>query len=175
MTSPLPYPIHTIADVAAQIAQGEDPWFALGNFLHDWWCYAVDVRADLIVEPPVRGITLEEKRWGAFCAATVEELCSRTGFSCPAWTNASDYVLEQPWFFDSQPSQRDWLLSTTPEPFQRRKVFVGGGVLDNKYELQQIYGSKPKWTVWSDEELQRLVKPEEDEKSPTETHYVLGS
>ncbi len=38
-------PIHTIADAAAQIAQGEDPWFALGNFLHDWWCYAVDVRA----------------------------------------------------------------------------------------------------------------------------------
>ena len=72
------------------------------------------------------------------------------------------YVLEQPWFFDLQPSQRDWLLSTTPEPFQRRNVFVGGGVLDNKYELHQIYGSKPKWTVWSDEELQRLVKPSEE-------------
>ena len=54
------------------------------------------------------------------------------------------------------------LSSLTPEPFQRRNVFVGGGVLDNKYELRQIYGSKPKWTVWSDEELQRLVKPKEE-------------
>ena len=66
MTSPLPYPIHTIAEAAAQIAQGEDPWFALGNFLHDWWRYAVDVRADLIAELPAPGTTLDEKRWEHF-------------------------------------------------------------------------------------------------------------
>ncbi len=162
MTLPLPYPIHTIADAAMQIVQGEDPWFALGSFLHDWWCYAVDARAELIAEPPAPSTTLKEKRWDAFCAATVEELCSRTGFPCPAWTNKPEYILEQPWFFDPQPSQRDWLLSTTPEPFQRRNVFVGGGVLDNKYELRQQFSSKPKWTVWSDQELQRLVKSNEE-------------
>ncbi len=162
MASSFPYVHHSLADAFASIVQGEDPWFALGCFLHDWWCYAVDARADLIAEPPAFGTTLKEKRWAAFCAATVEELCLRTGFPCPAWTNQPDYVLDKPWFFDSKPSQRNWLLSTTPKPFQRRNVFVGGGVLDNKYELRQIYGSKPKWTVWSDEELQRLVKPKEE-------------
>lgn len=161
MTSPLPYPIHPIADAAAQIAQGEDPWFALGSFLHDWWCYAIDARADLITEPPIPGTTFEEKRWAAFCAATVEELCARTSFPRPAWTNNLDYTLEQPWFYDSQLSQREWLLTTTPESFQRHNVFVGGGILDNKYELRQ-FETKPRWEVWSDEELQRLVSAKED-------------
>ena len=158
MTTSLPYPIHTIADAASRIAQGEDPWFALGEFFHDWWCYAVDARADLIAEPPALGTTQEGKRWAAFCAAAIEELCSRTGFPCPAWISKPDYTLEQPWFYDSQPSQLDWLLTTTPESFQRHNVFVGEGILDNKYELRQQFGSKPKWTVLSDQDLQRLVK-----------------
>lgn len=169
MTSPLPaYPIHTIAGAATHITQGEDPWFALGSFFHDWWCYAVDNRADLIAEPPARGVTLEEKRWAAFCAATVEELCSRTSFPCPMWTSSPDYVLEQPWFFDPQPSQRNWLLSTTPESFRRHNVFVGGGILDNKYELRQQFGAKPKWTIWSDEELERLTKSSDKVNIPSE-------
>ncbi len=56
-----------------------------------------------------------------------------------------------------QESQRDWLITTTPGPFKRRNIFVGGSVLDNKYELQQMFGSKPKWTVWSGQELQKLL------------------
>ena len=83
MTSPLPYPIHTIAEVATQISQGEDPWFALGGFLHDWWCDAKDYRQDLISEPPLSLATPEGRRWAAVCAAVVEELCSRTGFPTP--------------------------------------------------------------------------------------------
>ncbi len=154
MASSLPYATHSIADVALQIAQGEDPWLVLGCFLHDWWCYAVDVRQDLIAEPVMVATTLEGKRWGAFCAATVEELCNRTSLPCPTWIQQQHYFLEQPWFYFPQISQRDWLLSTTPEPFKRRNVFVGGSVLDNKYELQQVFGLKPKWTLWSDKELQ---------------------
>jgi len=78
MASPLPYPIHSIAEAATQIYQGEDPWFALGCFLHDWWCDARDHRQDLIAEPPAPVATPEGRRWAAFCAAVVEELCSKT-------------------------------------------------------------------------------------------------
>ena len=159
--SPYPYHIHSIAEVAESIYQGEEPWFALGNFLHDWWWYAVDARADIITEPPILGTTLEEKRWAAFCAATVEELCIRTGFPLPAWTSKLDYVLEQPWFYYPQPSQREWLLTTTPEPFKRHNVFVGRSVLDNKYELRQ-FESKLRWEVLSDEFLQKLARAKED-------------
>jgi hypothetical protein len=158
MTFPLPYQIHSIADAAKQIDQGEEPWFALGNFLHDWWCYAVDYRQNLIAAPPA-ATTLEGKRWAVFCAATVEELCHRTSFPCPAWTNQQDFFLENPWFYYPELSERDWLLSTTPETFKRRNIFVGGSVLDNKYELKHIFGSKPKWSIWSDQELQELLGP----------------
>ena len=157
MASPLPYPIHSMADTAAHIYQGEDPWFALGCFLHDWWCDAATYRQQLIAEPPAPVVTRDGRRWAAFCAAVVEELCARTGFPCPAWTDRQDYFLEQPWWYYSQASQRDWLIKTTPEPFKRRNIFVGGNVLDNKYELRHLFGSRPGWTPWSDEELQNLL------------------
>ncbi len=157
MISPLPYPIHTIAEAVTHISQGEDPWFALGSFLHDWWCDAKDHRQHLIAEPPALLTTVEGRRWAALCAAVVEELCSRTGFPCPAWINEQDSILEQPWFYPSQPSQRDWLLTTTPEPFRRRNIFIGGSVLDNKYERSQLFGSKPRWAVWSDQEIENLL------------------
>src|SRR6266699_3370881 len=116
MTSPLPYPIHSIAEAATHMYQGEDPWFALGCFLHDWWRDARDNRQDLIAEPPAPIATPEGRRWAAFCAAVVEELCSKTGFPCPAWTKRQDYVLEHPWFYSSQPSQRSGktTFSNTP-------------------------------------------------------------
>ncbi|HLX41475.1 MAG TPA: hypothetical protein VKR42_13160 [Ktedonobacteraceae bacterium] len=157
MTSLLSYPIHPIADVATQIYQGEDPWYALGCFLHDWWGDAVDYRQELVAEPPLPVATREGKRWAAFCAAVVEELCARTSFPRPAWTERPEYFLEHPWYYYSQASQRDWLRSTSPESFKRRNIFVGGSVLDNKYELQHLYGSKPRWTIWSDQELQNLL------------------
>jgi len=161
MTSPPPYSIHPIAKAAAQINQGEDPWFALGCFLHDWWSDAADYRENLIAEPPATVTTRKGRRWAAFCAAVVEELCSRTGFPIPAWTNRRDYFLEKPWFYYSQASQRDWLVLTTPEPFKRRNIFISGSVLDNKYELQRMYGSKPRWTTWSDQELHDLFESKE--------------
>ncbi len=152
-----PYFGHLITDAANEIYQGEDPWVALGCFLNDWWCPEGNERLDLIAEPPAPATTPEGKQWAAFCAAIVEELCVRASLACPAWTNQQDYFLADPWFYYPQPSQREWLLSTTPEPFKRRNIFVGGNVLDNKYELKDLFGfgSKPKWTIWSDEELEK--------------------
>src|SRR5260370_5029093 len=115
-----PYPIHSIASAAKQISQGEDPWVALGCFLHDWWCHAENERLDLIAEQPALAEAVEEKRWAAFCAAIVEELCSRTSLASPEWINQQDYFLAEAWFYYPQLSQREWLLLTTPEPFTRR-------------------------------------------------------
>jgi hypothetical protein len=161
MAMPLPYPIHPIHDAVASIDQGEDPWFELGCFLHDWWRYAIDRRQDLINTPPAPTITEDGKRWAAFFAATVEELCARTSFPCPTWIHKPEYTLDAPWFYSPQLSQRDWFLSTTPEPFKKRNIFVGGNILDNKYELQQAAHAKPRWTIWSDQDLQNLAASEE--------------
>jgi hypothetical protein len=58
--------IHPIHDAVVSIDQGEDPWFELGCFLHDWWRYAIDRRQDLINTPPAPTTTAEGKRWAAF-------------------------------------------------------------------------------------------------------------
>jgi hypothetical protein len=161
MAMPLPYTTHSITEVVAQIDQGENPWVCLSSFLHDWWCYAIDHRLDLIRQPPSQPHTEEGKRWAAFCAATVEELCKRTSLPSPAWVNRPEYILETPWFYFAPMSQKDPFHSPTPEPFRQRNIFVGASVLDNKYELQQIFDSKPRWEMWSDEELQHLTRPDE--------------
>jgi hypothetical protein len=154
-SSSFPYPIHPIAEAAKLIYEGDDPWFALGCFLHDWWCHTNSERSAFIAEPPPPALTQEEKQWAAFCAATVEELCQRSFQISPAWTNKQEYFLADPWFYYPQPSQREWLLSTTPEPYKRRNIFVGDNVLDNKYELKKIFGARPAWEIWSDEELEK--------------------
>jgi hypothetical protein len=45
------------------------------------------------------------------------------------------------------------------EPFKRRNIFVGGSIVDNKYELQQT--SKPGWSLWSEQDLKNLAASEE--------------
>jgi hypothetical protein len=160
MATPLPYTTHAIPEVVARIDQGDNPWVCLNRFLHDWWCYAVDERLHLISQPPVPPHTSEGKRWAAFCAATVEELCLRTSSPCPVWIKRPAYTLDEPWFYFAPLAQDDPFHSPTPEPFRQRNIFVGASVLDNKYELQQLFGSKPRWEMWSDEELQQLTRSE---------------
>lgn len=153
-----PYPIHPITDIPGKIAHGEDPWLAIGSFLHDWWCYAVDYRHELIDTPPAVGNTSTEQQWAAFYAATVEELCKRTSFPTPSWVYLSTYSLDDPWFLYDDSSQRDWLLTTSPEPFKQRNVFVGATILDNKYEIQPTTETKPRWQIWSEEELKHYQR-----------------
>jgi hypothetical protein len=167
MSTPLPYLIHPINEVVAQIDQGEEPWVCLNSFLHDWWCYAIDARQDLISEPHLPAHTAEGKRWAAFCVATVEEVCRRISFPRPSWIDHPEYMLEKPWYDFPDLFQEDDDLLTTPEPFRRRNIFIDGSVLGNKYELRDFLGStKPRWEMWSDEELRRLHAKGTDVSSP---------
>ena len=161
MTYLLPYSQSSIADSIREIYQGEDPWVAIGCFLNDWWYPGETERESLIAEPLPSTTTPEEKKWAAFCAAVVEELCIRASLASPAWTNQQEYFLAEPWFYDSQPELREWQLTTTPEPFKRRNIFVGGNVLDNKYELKKQFKARPAWMIWSEEELQKYRQHEQ--------------
>lgn len=132
--------LQTIAVTYQEICRGEAPWVALGNFLNDWFDYAKDKRAQLVTEPVVLPPTpsVENKRWAAFCAASVEWLCSRYGVSCPSWTQNPAYTLPDPWF-DSpgahKPQVRARLIEQTPEPFKTRNIYCGNRMFLNKYEL----------------------------------------
>lgn len=123
-----------------EIAQGERPWNALGDFLNYWYCYAADQREDLVREPLqlLAEPSDEVQRWAAFCAATVEFLCKRYEVSCPAWVMEPVYDLNEPWFHGlgaKKPHVQARLTLEAPEPFRRRNIFCSERAFQNKYEM----------------------------------------
>jgi hypothetical protein len=119
------YQWHTVAGAFEQICNNQIPWVALGNFLNDWWFYAVDHRREMIEMPLPSAPTPETQRWAAFCAAMVEWLCSQEGLSFPAWTDQECYILAEPWFLYEKWGRRTWQLATTPAPFKMRNIYGG--------------------------------------------------
>ena len=134
--------LQTMARTYREICQGGTPWVALGNFMNDWFDYAKDQRAQLVVEPlslPDVPST-DSQHWAAFCAASVEWLCARYEVPCPSWVHSPTFYLPEPWF-DSpgahKPQVRERLIQQTPEPFARRNIFCGNRMFNNKYELAE--------------------------------------
>ena len=103
--SALPATIDTMAYAYQRICQGEDPWTALGDFSNAWYGYAKHIRPDLVKDPLIKPEQETEatRRWGAFCAASVEYLCDLHHQSCPEWVHDPSYILDTPWWY----TQRD--------------------------------------------------------------------
>jgi hypothetical protein len=161
MNSPDPYERYPIDEAVELIYQGEDPWYALGCFLHDWWCHGGEDRRGLITEQPKDPSTPQGIQWVAFCAAVVEELCLRTDTPFPNWIHSPQYVLSEPWYMSSPMAQSARLRETSPGPFKRRNIFVDSSVLDNKYEFAKTYSKPGVLPLWTEEEMQRLYTAEQ--------------
>lgn len=136
----LPAVIHTMTLAYRQICAGEDPWTALGNFTNAWYGYAKHMRTDLVKVPLVKPEqdTEHTRRWGAFCAASIEFLCERYHVSCPDWVYDPCYILETPWWYAERfggAPMREHIQKTTPAPFIRRNIFCSNRLFQNKYEL----------------------------------------
>ena len=119
------YRWHTIQETFDQICNNQAPWVAIGNFLNDWWFFAVEYRREMIEQPPAKAATQETQRWAAFCAAMVEWLCVQDNVLCPNWTKHRRYMLADPWFFYEDDESRAWLMATTPAPFKMRNIYGG--------------------------------------------------
>ncbi len=130
-----PHRWHRVAGVFDQICNNETPWVAIGNFLNDWWAYAVDHRRELIEVPLAPATTPEMQRCAAFCAAMVEWLCSEAGLPPPSWVYLECYILPEPWYFREQWSSRSKLIARTPAPFQRRNIFGGDRTFLHKWDM----------------------------------------
>ncbi len=119
------YRWHSVAEVFEGICNNQTPWVAIGNFLNDWWFFAVEHRRELIETPILQATTPETQRWAAFCAAMVEWLCWQEGLPFPGWTGQKCYILTDPWFLYERVSKRAWLLASTPAPFKMRNIYGG--------------------------------------------------
>ena len=138
--SSLPATIDTMAHAYYRICQGEDPWTALGDFSNAWYGYAKHIRPDLVKESLIKPEqeTESTRRWGAFCAASVEYLCDLHHQPCPEWVHDSSYILDTPWWYTQRaddPTIREHTRRTTPPPFARRNIFCSNRLYQNKYEM----------------------------------------
>lgn len=124
------YWLETVFYVFEYIRNGEPPWAAIGNFIDDWrsrWT-SNEQRQAMVVDPiSDAGADPELQRWAAFCAAMVEELCTKAGFAVPAWTARPEYCLPEPWYLypGKHPELRTWQEETSPLPFKRRNIMGG--------------------------------------------------
>ncbi len=135
--------LQTMRMTYQQIAHGERPWNALGDFLNYGFGYAPDRREELVQDPiqEPEGAAPDLHRWAVFCAAAVEFLCQRSGLPCPEWVTAPTYTrLSEPWFTGLGAHKQEVqarLLQETPELFSRRNIYCGNRVFANKYELAE--------------------------------------
>ena len=127
MTAP-EYRPQTAADAVRLVADGVDPWLAVGQFLDDWRRRAPPDRGALVAESPP-GVTGDALRWAALVAAAVEWLCAADGVPFPTWTGRRVYRLREPWFLYPGWRLRAWQLIDTPAPFKARNIFGGDRIL----------------------------------------------
>lgn len=140
----------SMADAYAELCTKDDPWIALGNFTNDFFRYHVDERDQLVKDPLKRSgeETAEQQRWAIFCAAAVEHLCSKYHLPCPQWVSDPSYApLSEPWYFASEAALRNAKVKAfyelrTPEAFQRRHIYCGDRVFQDKREEAEKFKAK---------------------------------
>ncbi len=125
----------------AQILAGDEPWYPLGKFMHQFFGRYQSYRAELVresIEVP-EDVTAEQWQWAVWCAASVEYLCNKYGLACPDWALDERYQLSEPWYYDEAgdlPEVQAELRAEAPEEFARRGVFCEANPYRNKYEHQ---------------------------------------
>ena len=136
--------LQTMAYSYREICQGEQPWIALGNFMNDWFDNKKNRRPELVAEPMImpENPTRKQRKWAAFIAGSVEDLCGRYGIPCPEWIHDPQYVLDKAWWYYAKniryASERKERIAKTPESYKRRHVYCGDRAWANKWELDEL-------------------------------------
>ena len=122
------YQAQSAAVTLRLVAEGVDPWLALGQFLDDWRG-ADPAERPLLVSEPLPDVSPEHLRWAALVAAAVDWLCAQDRLPVPSWTGRAEYRLPEPWFLYPGWRLRAWQLADTPVPFRMRNIFGGDRIL----------------------------------------------
>lgn len=130
--------LQTFRRTYEQILAGDDPWYPLGVFMHQWFGRYTEYRAELVreaIDVP-EDVTTEQWQWAVWCVASVEFLCEHADLEIPAWVMDQKYVLAEPWHYgDAEGAEEEAdLREETPEPFARRNVFCEANPYRNKYD-----------------------------------------
>lgn len=117
----------TLRAFSQRVADGEDFFFALAEFLDDLYFVIPDEqRAALLRDRPV---DLEDPRLNAFLGALAEHFSAVYGLDRPAWTTEPARFLEHYWFVSAYVGFTSWALVESPAAFRRRGVMITAGHL----------------------------------------------
>lgn len=132
--------LQTFRRTFTQILNGDEPWYPLSEFTHQWFGRYQDYRAELVREPleVPADRTPEQWRWAVWCVASIEYLCNRAGLECPTWARDEQYCLADPWYYDEVEGEEEEveLREETPSSFARRGIFCEANPYRNKYEYE---------------------------------------
>lgn len=101
--------------------------FLLANFIDEFNRSSIEKKQTMVEKFPFKGIT--DKKYAAYIAAVVEELCFTNNIDIPDWVFDKKYSLKEPFFVGGLESLKAFLIVESPLPFRRRNIFVSENVL----------------------------------------------
>ena len=105
----------------------EELKYVLANFIDEFNSAGMEKKKKMVEKFPFKGI--KEKKYSAYIAAMVEELCFTNHLDIPEWVFDKKYRLKEPFFVGGLESLKAFLIVESPLPFRRRNIFVSANVL----------------------------------------------
>lgn len=102
--------------------------YLIANFLDEFYSADLIKKKKMIKEFPFRNI--KDKKYGAYTAAMVEDLCLSCNLDIPDWVFDKKYSLKEPFFVGGLESLKAFLIAESPLSFRRRNIFVSENVLE---------------------------------------------
>lgn len=99
----------------------------MANFIDEFNRSSREKKQKMVEEFPFKGI--KNKKYAAYIAAMVEELCFTNNIDIPEWVFDKKYSLKEPFFVGGLESIKAFLIVESPLPFRRRNIFVSENVL----------------------------------------------
>ena len=99
----------------------------MANFIDEFNRSSTEKKQKMVGKFPFKGIT--DKKYAAYIAAMVEELCFTNNIDIPDWVFDKKYSLKEPFFVGGLESIKAFLIVESPLPFRRRNIFVSENVL----------------------------------------------
>jgi hypothetical protein len=101
--------------------------YVLANFIDEFNAADIEKKKKMVETFPFENV--KNKKYAAYVAAMVEELCLTNDMEIPEWVFDKRYRLKEPYFVGGLESLKAFLIVESPLSFRRRNIFVSANVL----------------------------------------------
>ena len=105
----------------------EDIKYLIADFIDEFNRSEIEKKRKLVEKFPFENV--KDKKYAAYIAAAVEELCYTNNIEIPDWVFDKQYWLKEPFFVGGLESLKAFLIVESPVSFRRRNIFVSENVL----------------------------------------------